>query len=300
MFMKYMPSLIMPLILVTFIFAKCDRNDDPPVEPPVVEETEPTDTTDISKTMLSKVVTTTGSNVTTNTYLYDAQGKLSWISNTSTQADFFEDTSKIIRDANGMITQIVYRSDTSHKYADPKLDSVVFKVFYDATASKYTHKILQYKSFGVNFKDSSVYTYDAQNHISKEESYYYDYKTTKTYIKWAQNDFTYDANGDITKRNTVYYNIDDDKTDYPFDVTYTYHDKGVNLLNLGNEGIVLGILQNFSSHAPKTMIGNYPQSPQYNRNYTYTYTFNTKYRPLRATISDKVTGVNGTVAYSYQ
>jgi hypothetical protein len=260
----------------------------------------PTDTTAISKNFLSKVVSTTGANVTTNTYLYDEQGRLSWFSNTSTQADYFEDTSKIIRDADGFIKQIVYRSDSSSKYADPKLDSVVFNVFYNAASSKYTHKVLKYKSYGVNFKDSSVYTYDGQNRIIKEDAYYFDYKTTKTYIKWAQYDFIYSSNEDMTSRKTVYYNIDDDKTDYPFDITYTYHDKGVNLLNLGNEGIVLGIKQNISAKVPSKVIGNYLLSPQYNREYTYTYKFNSKYRPLSATVSDKVTGITGTVVYSYE
>jgi hypothetical protein len=297
--MKYTSSLILPLILVTFVFAKCDHNDDPPIEPPI-EELPPTDTTAISKNLLSDVVTTTGSNVTKNTYLYDAQGKLSWFSNTSTQADFFEDTSKVIRDANGLIKQIVYRSDTSRRFPDPSVDSVVFTLFSDAATSKYKYKLLKHKQFSDNFKDSIVYTYDAQNRISKDESYFFDYKNTKTYVKWAQNIYTYDANNDITKQSTTYFNIDGNNTDYPFDISYTYHEKGVNLLNLGNEGIVLGVQQNFASHTPKTMVGTYPQSQQYNRNFTYTYTFNTKYRPLRVTIAEKFTGQSSTTVYSYQ
>jgi hypothetical protein len=293
--MKYISSLIMPLILVTFVFAKCDHNDDPPDPLP---EPEPIDTTAISKNLLSKVVSTNGSEVITNAYQYDAQGKLAWFSNTSTQADYFEDTSKIIRDAGGMISQVVYYSDTSRRFPDPSVDSVVFNVFN--SGGKYIYKLLQHKQYNDFFKDSMVYTYDAQNHISKEESYYFDYKNTRTYVKWAQTEFTYDAKGDITKRSTIYYNIDNNHTDYPFEVSYTYHDKGVNLLNLDNEGIVLGMLQNISPGTPKTVVGTYPQSPQYNRNYTYTYTFNTKYRPLQATVSDKVTGTTGTVVYSYE
>ena len=64
-------------------------------------------------------------------YQYDANKKLIWYSNTSTKALYFEDTSKIVRDNNGIIKQIIYRSDTSSKYNDPSLDSIVFNVVYD-------------------------------------------------------------------------------------------------------------------------------------------------------------------------
>jgi hypothetical protein len=242
-------------------------------------------------------VLTSGSDVTTMIYQYDAQKKLVWYSNTSTKAVYFEDTSKIVRDANGLITQIIYRSDTSRKYNDPALDSVVFNVF--SNAGKYTHKISQYKLYRFIFKDSTFYTYDAQNRIIKEESFYYDYIATKMYQPASKSDYTYDAAGNLTKQSSIFYKVDG-INDYPYELSYTYDDKGVSLLNLGNEAIVIGMQQNFATKVPKTMVSTYPESV-YNRNLTYAYTYNTKYYPLKADITDAANGnAKSTLTFTYQ
>ncbi|HUQ96275.1 MAG TPA: hypothetical protein VM010_01325, partial [Chitinophagaceae bacterium] len=163
-------------IVLNVCFVACSdkgENVDPPPPPPV------TDTTGASATTLAQTVLTSGSDVTTMLYQYDAQKRLAWYSNTSNKALYVEDTTKIIRDAQGMITDLIYRSDTSKKFPDPKIDSVVHKLFLVPGTTKYAYKLLQYKSYNKPFKDSSVYTYDAQNRIVKDEKFYFDYVTTK-------------------------------------------------------------------------------------------------------------------------
>jgi hypothetical protein len=290
-------SSFLAAAFAVLLFACNDKSSD--IEEPVVDPP-PTSTADTSATLVTKTVLTSGSDITTMNYQYDANKKLVWYSNTSNKAVYFEDTSKIVRDNNGIIKQIIYRSDTSRKYNDPSLDSIVFNVFYDAASSHYTDKISQYKLWKSNFRDSTHYTYDAQNHIVKEESFYFDYKhTPQTYQPWLKNDFTYDAAGNITTLNTVYYKIDS-VNDYAFNIAYTYEDKGVNLLNFGNEAIILGMQQNFSAKVPRTIVGTYPET-QYNRNFTYKYTYNTKYYPLRADLTDAANGnATSTLTYTYQ
>lgn len=294
--MKKLASLL-AVTLLTVLFFSC--TPDTPEEQSGSVGSEPTDTSQISKNVLGKVVRISGTNETTFSYQYDAQNRLVWYSNTSTKADYFEDTSKIIRDNDGIIKQVVYRSDSSQKYPDPKIDSVVFDVSYNSNTSQYTHKVLKYKSYNFNFKDSSVYTYDANKRIIREDVYYFDYLKAKTYLPFAKRDFIYDASGNVTSLKTIYYQVDG-VNDYEYNIAYTYEDKGVNLLNLGNEAIVLGMEQEFSPRATKTMVSTYPQSPEYNRSLTYKYSFNTKYRPLTADVSDAVTGAKSSLVYTYQ
>lgn len=292
--MKRLHLLLATAMLAVFLFS-CKEEVPDIIKP----DPAPADTTASTATLLTKTVQTTGSDVTTMRYQYDAQKRLAWYSNTSTQTGYFEDTSKIVRDANGIIQQIIYRSDTSERYNDPNLDSVIFNVSYNAAAQKYTHKISRYRSYQYSFRDSTVYTYGAQNLIVKEEAYYYDSIGTKTYILYAKNDYTHDTASNLTKLNTVYYKVDG-VNDYPFEIIYTYDEKGVNLLNLGNEAIVLGLGKNFSAHAPKTMVSTYPLNPEYNQSLTYAYTFNNKYLPLTADITDAKGGAKSTLVYTYQ
>lgn len=291
--MKTLPSLFAAMLLA-LLFSSC--KDEIKNEPPIVEG--PTDTTGISKNSLGKAVFTTGSDVYTTTYRYDAQNRLVWVSNTANVAGYFEDTSKIVWGPEGHISKIIYSSDTSRKFADPRLDSVVYNVFYNTAASKYTHKTVQYKSYNFSFKDSVAYMYDGAR-IAKEDLYYFDYTNTKTYIKYGTHAYTYNAKGDLVKQNTVYNNIENPSADYTYEISYTYDDK-TSLLGLGNEAIIIGLQQDVTPHNFKTMVAAYPLSPQYNASYTYTYTYNTKNRPLKAEITDAVTGTKSTLVYTYE
>lgn len=285
----------MLLLASSVIFANCNDKDP---EPQPTPGTEPTDTSQISKNLLAKTEVTFGSQTVTKQYRYDAQNRLVWYSNTSNDANYFEDTSSIVRAADGHIMQIIYKSDTSRKYPDPKLDSVINTVNYDAGTSKYINKILEYKSYYFPFKDSTAYTYDGSNHITKAETWYYDFKA-KTYKQSSKMEYTYDGNGDMTNLGVIYYKFDN-VNDYPYQIVYTYDPKGVNLLNLGNEAILLGLEQDFSAHTPLTWVGTYPLNPEFNRSVTYKYTYNTKYRPLTATLTDAATSTTGTAKYTYQ
>jgi hypothetical protein len=267
--MKQLSVLLISALLSVVLFS-C--KPEPPEKQPDPTDSGPTDTSQISKNLLSTIVR---------------------------KQDYVEDTSVIVRDAAGHIQKIIYRSRDSGKFPDPKLDSVTYSVFYNTSTSAYTHKVLQYKSYRVNFKDSSAYSYDAQHRLVKEEAFYFDYQKTQSYLPYAKRDLIYDASGNVASLKTIYYKIDG-VNDYPYEITYTYDDKGVNLLNLGEEAVLLGLEENFSAHTLKTVVSTYPQDPQYNRSLTYKYTYNTKYRPLKAAVSDAVTGKQSTLVYTYK
>ena len=296
MLMKRTPIMIMLAVLSTSLFTACNPDNPDPVNP------EPTDTSQISKNLLAKTVFTSGSNVATKIFQYDAQNRLAWYSNTSTEPGYFEDTSRIVWDAGGHVAQIIYSSDTTKlRFPDPKVDSVVYNIFYDAAASKYTYKLTQYTMFTTKYKDSMAYSYDANSHITQANDYYFDFKTTKTYIKWATYDYAYNDQGDLTNWKTTYVNIDNNNTSYPFEKIYTYEDKGVNVLNLGNNAIVIGIPEYYSGRVPKTMVLTAPLDPQYNESLTYAYTYNTLYRPLKADITDAAnSNAKSSMVYTYQ
>jgi hypothetical protein len=297
--MKTHPYLF-AIVLLTVLFSSCkdEVKNNPPPSGGGGGTQEPTDTTGASKNLLGSTVFTTGSDVYTTTYRYDAQNRLVWVSNIANVQGYFEDTSKIVWDNNGHISKIVYSSDTSRKFADPKLDSVVYNVVYNTGTSRYTHKTVQYKSFNTSFKDSVAYTYDGTR-ITKEDLYYYDFTSAKNYVRYGTHNYTYNANGDLLKQNTVYYNLAGYNSDYPYEISYTYDDK-TSLLGLGNEAIVIGLQQDVTPRNFKTLVATYPLSPHYNVSYAYTYTYNTKYRPLKADITDAVTGTKSTLVYTYQ
>jgi hypothetical protein len=285
-------SLKLAPIVLMVLFVSCkdevDKNPDP-VDP------NPTDTTAATKNVLTKTVLTNPAGVTTRLYQYDAQNRLVWHSNTSTESDYIDDTSRIIRDAEGRIQQVV---SWSEKYLDPKIDSVTYMVNYDAGTSHYTYKMLQYKSFFKTVKDSAAYTYDGQNHIIKEENYLFD-SLTQAYKLYGKTDFTWDTKGDVTNVKTVYYNVGGNNVDYPFEYVYTYDDK-INLLNMGNEAVILRLRQDYSGHNPTKAVGTFPNDEKWNRSDTYVYKYNTKFRPLSAEITDAVSNTKGTLVFTYE
>jgi hypothetical protein len=285
-------------VFLTVLLISCDPKDKGEVLPPSVDPDAPTDTSQISKNLLAKTELTSGNDVNTRIYKYDVQNRLIWYSNTSTNKEFVDDTTKIIRDDLGRIQTIIYRSDSAKKFRDPSVDSIIYNVFYDASATIPAYKLLKYTQYGFKFRDSFVYTHDAQSRITKEELYYFN-RNVNHYVIYGRTDFGYDGKGDMLSSKTIYYDIDSAHTDYPFEITYTYDDKN-DLLNLGNEAIVLQLQHGFSAHNVKTRVGTYPLDPQFNNSVSYTYTFNTKYRPLRAEVTDGQTGIKNTMVYTYQ
>lgn len=282
------------VIAATALLPSCDP-DKP--EPP---STNGGDTSQSTKNYLAKTVYTTGTNVGTTAYRYDAQNKLSWFANTSNQATDIQDTSEITRSAQGAISKITYRSNI---YANRKdtVDSrtVLEDVYYDAASSKYTHKIVQYTAKTAPFRDSIIYTYDAQSRITKESAYYYDF-AKKIYVLYGTTDFVYTAGGDVTSRKTIFNNIGGTTNNYEYQIVYTYDDK-VNVLNLGNEAIILGMGENWSAHNPLTITSTYPGADsKYNQSLTYVYKYNTANRPLSADVTDAISGAKTTFVYTYQ
>lgn len=285
-------------VLLTVILYSCDPKDKEEVLPPPVDPNAPTDTSQISKTLLAKTELTAENDVVTKIYKYAAQNRIVWYSNTSTNKDYVDDTVKVVRDDLGRIQTVIYFSDSAKKFRDPNVDSIVYNVFYDAWATVPAYKMLIYKQYNYTFRDSFVYTHDAQSRITKEELYYFN-RTVNDYVIYGKTDFGYDGKGDLVSSKTIYYDIDSSHIDYPFEITYTYDDKN-NLLNLGNDAIVLQLQHGFSAHNLKSVVSSYPLDPQYDKTFSYNYTYNTKYRPLRAEVTDTETGIKGTMVYTYQ
>jgi len=292
--MKKVPFLLSTAMLSIALFS-CQHQP-----PDIKTDTGPTDTSQISKNLLASIVQLSGTTSKTQTYRYNAQNQLVWYANTSTEKGYVGDTSQIVWSPAGHVSQIIYRSDSSKKFTDPNVDSIIYNVALDATASKYAYKLTQYKMYNTKFKDSSVYSYNALGQISQENDYYFDYKTTKTYIKWATYDYSYNGTGDLINWKTTYFDIDANHSNYTFSIAYTYEDKGVNLLHLGNDAIVIGIPTSYSGHIAKTEVGDYPTDPKWNQNISYTYTYNTKYRPLKASVTDAISGAKSAVTFTYQ
>ncbi len=290
--MKKLPLILLSLGVTTLFSCQ----EDPPDIPPPTPEG---DTTFSTRNYLAKVEYTTKDTVGTTTYRYDAQNKLSWFANTYNKAGLIQDTSEIMRSAQGNISKIIYRSNIYNGREDTVDGRMVVQNVYQDAASKYTYKTVQYTASAYPFRDSVIYAYDAQARIKKESAYYYDV-AGKKYVLYSTTDFTYTSGGDVTGRKIVFNNIGGTTNNYEYTFAYTYDDK-VNALNLGNEAIVLGMGENWSGHNPLTITSVYPGADaKFNQTLTYTYKYNTANRPLTAEVSGALGGAKTTIVYTYQ
>ena len=189
--------LVLTVVAITATFPSCVEEVPDPPPPP-----EEGDTTYSTRSLLAQTVYTTADTVGTTTYRYDAQNKLIWFANTWNKAGNIQDTSELTRNAQGAISKIVYRSNIYNNRKDAVDNRMVVQDVYLDAGSKYTHKIVQYTALGAPFKDSVIYGYDAQNRITKESAYYYDFSKA-SYVLYGTTDFTYTSNGDVTSRKIL-------------------------------------------------------------------------------------------------
>ncbi len=243
--------------------------------------------------LLVKTVANFGLDSTIVLYAYDAQKRMTRQIITSQDPNFINEDRRIVRAADGHIQQVVYRSD---EYVMIGVDSVVYNVYYNGTS--YTHKILQFEDrSGVEHKDSTAYTYDAQNRIIKEEEFSYD-PVGGTYIADTKADYSYDGSG-IVKVDISHFDTDINNYQLVSQTTAEYDDKE-SPLSLGNEGIVIDQYHLWNSHNPTKESVVYPDEPSENTASSATYTYNDKNKPMVATVTEANSGLSFIITFYYQ
>lgn len=243
---------------------------------------------------LVKGVLVTGADSIVTTYKYDSKGKFLGQAITSNMANFINVDFEITRNSGGQISAYKF---SSAEFVAMGVESVDYKLQYDAGKSQYVNKVMVFQVQDLQIKDSTVYVYNAQNRIVKTERFLRD-PFTLQYFKTTIQAYQYSSNGDLVK--TLVYYFDEDLNDFVLFVDTTYeYDENVNPLQLGDEGIILETSNLYSSHNVKKETVLYPDEPSANRNLSASFTYNGDKKPLSSIITDNLNGGTSSFTYYY-
>ncbi len=242
--------------------------------------------------LLVKGVMTEGSDSIVTTYKYDNKGWMIGQTVTSNMANFINVDFDITRQNDGKISAYKY---SSAEFEALGVESVNYKLQYDAGKNQYVNKVMAFEAQGIEIKDSTVYIYNAQNQITKTERFLRN-PFTLEYLKTTIQEYYYNSGGDMAK-SLIYY-FDEDQNDFLLFVDNTYeYDDNVNPLQLGAEAIILETDNLYGSHNVKKETVIYPDEPSNNRSLSASFTYNGEKKPVASTVTDDVSG--GTFAFNY-
>lgn len=270
------PILFIPILI---LFISCQKENDDVTPPPVNEGT-----------LLKSAVTTFGSDSYSYGYAYGSSNELNKI-DFSSQVGGVSKTDKIsvFRNGGGIIESYSYKSTA---FAALGLDSILYKVGYNASEKIYTYTVGKYVAAGTPYADSTAFIYSAGNVI--------DVKTFSSanggaYKNQKQQVFTYNS-GNIASNKGYTYNSATSQYVLKNEFVYEYDTK-VNPLAIKDEGHVLGILELVSAN--NSTKGTYTDQVNSANNYimTWEYTYNSKNKPLTSVI--KYPGSNVTLQTTF-
>lgn len=191
------------------------------------------------------------------------------------------------RDASGKITKAVQSGFPS----GAGLDSIVYTVVYQAGTEKLKYvNDIQY-SQAIRLRDSIVYTYDANGHITQKETWFAVGLNGGVLAKNTRQVYTYDGNGNITKLVQAAYNSADNIYVQSGTYNYTYGTYKTPV-QLGVEAFVVSSLTDWVS--PYYTSGSVQRTETGTFTYDYkTAVYTTSNKPVEVSITQSGGGGNG-------
>jgi YD repeat-containing protein len=263
-----MKTVLLPAILIfsILVFTSCQKEIDPKIL------NEKISGNPCESGFLIKVVSCTGNDSFVTTFEYDAANRLT--RQVITSYDHLSPVSsdrKIIRDPQGIITQLVTKYDNTS-------DSDVVNVFHNPISHRYTYTNQKFYPYGLLTQDSIVFIYDASGKII-EEDLYGDHFTNGNYILDDRFVYSYDAEGNIIKLTV--YDRDQSTNVIRLESTYefTYDNKiRAQRLDMGDAFILFDPASLSAHNRTSTNITNFI-FPIYNETYTHQYKYNSCDKP---------------------
>ncbi len=242
-------------------------------------------------TKLVKMVFKAGADSSVFAYSYNSSGKLITITVTGKEGGSpLYNKKTFVRNSQGIIQKLVMEDAD---FIQAGIDSVVYKVRYDVSVSRYTGWTVSL-DFGNGIqKDSIVYVYDGTGKIINEMGY--GDGGTGTYQPSGKIEYTHSGNNIMTKK---LYSYDQGVYSLDFTITDEFDTKTAPLI-LGIEGIISesnSIAPYYSSNNITKETVTYPNDPA--EILTITYTYNSSNKPASAIYS--IPGGQSNVAYYYQ
>src|SRR5918993_1226970 len=129
---------------------------------------------------------------TVNYYSYDGQSRFSrqWLGGTQNIMNDNGET-RVVRNSGGNIQFIILKETPGST-----TDSLVYTVYHNSGAGRYTAKVLREELNGVVYKDSVVYSYNASGQITEELNWVS--VDNSPYEEWSKTLYTY-TNGNLTE-----------------------------------------------------------------------------------------------------
>src|SRR5579875_1061289 len=239
-----------------------------------------------SGSLLTKLVSTDGTDSVVNNYSYNSSGKLiAIISSGVDSTGTFYSNQNIIRNSKSIIQQIVTKSSYYSQYG---IDSVITNVHYNSSSSQYTSYVTNINYLGMILRDSVAFTYDGNGKVITETDY--SDGGIGSYSISGKDDLGYTGNN-LTSIKSSSYNSGTYTLDYSETVQY---DSKTSPLILGNESLVISLFDWYSPNNPAQLTTtNTGSSPQ---TVSYSYTYNTNNKPVSSKIIQAGTTA-GTISY---
>jgi len=244
-------------------------------------------------TRLVKMVSKSGTDSSVNIYTYNSSGKLIGIATTGNDGGTPIDTKEtFVRNTQGILQKEVIKDADLIQNG---VDSLVIKIRYDATLTRYTGWTLIIDVGGTVLRDSAVLLYNAAGKVIIESGY--SDNGSGTYKPTSKSDFTYSGNNIISKKASSY-----DLGTYTEDFTITdeYDTKTAPLI-FGNEAFVVepnSIAPYYSSNNILKETVTYPTDPT--ETLTISYIYNSSNKPATASFNIQPDNTIFAVTYYYQ
>jgi hypothetical protein len=281
-------TILPPFFIVgVIIFSSCQKEIDPKILNKVSINPCVSD-------LLVKIVSRTGKDSVIYTFEYDGAKRNTRQANTSfTQQGSISSDRKIIRDPQGIIEQLVTKSDNT-------TDSDVVNVFHDPATGRYTYTKQKWYPYGLLSQDSIVFIYGPTGKIVEEDVYLDHFTNGAYYTLDARYEYIYDVAGNITMEKN--YSWDQTTNTMEFEGTYEFnYDNKNNAQRFDTwEAFVLYDPESVSAHNRTLTKATNIKFPIYDATYASQYTYNSCDKPATAIHIQNPGNIISNVSYYYR
>jgi hypothetical protein len=246
--------------------------------------------------LLVKTVSKTGSDSTVTQYSYDASNRLVKEKMVGIASGFNIGSELIIvRNASGIITQTIQKADALQQIG---IDSLITRVNYDPSFSRYRSSVTDMVLFGLTINDSTAYFYDTNVRINSEIRY--QSLQGSPFIPSLKTEYTYSPEGDITVLKQFSFDIATFSYNLLSTMNMTY-DAGINPLKTNNNDAFVILRATYTSaHNPLQTGFTSPQNPAGDFNLSTAYTYNSSNRPTSSVSTRTPGGAITNTTFYYQ
>lgn len=242
--------------------------------------------------LLTRVVSVAGADSSATDYTYDDNKSLITVTYTSTKGG--NQYTRLYRNAAGIVTQFTVKNDD---YVSNGVDSVVTILNYDQSKSRYSYSITNLNFSGVDYRDSTVYSYNSNGRLLNKTSYLRG--ASSPYLLYSKTDYSFNSGNNVAIEKLYSYDLTTKIWDLEATYNYTYDDK-INPLPLGPIGqIALDDATYAGINNATSFEFTDSANPTNNFGITMTYTYNNENKPAGGSGVENSTSGSFDLRYYY-